>query len=553
MEQVQVSGTGCMMFSALTRRAEWIILCVVVCYILFYSRSAGHRNPHFASQPRWVCICKALPVSSGHLINSWLVTGPSRDLQEAPAPAPAISSPACVSSAAAVTQTAPPPTTPSSPRVSLAASPKRNDLVSPQSVSQEQLSVLTSLYRGNIFMVTSRWSVSAGTWAGMSKDFYREGQPILAYFPDSRTLGVLVQPTDLAGGQCTDRNPAGYLRSGSTSCTREVENLVWSCTILPSLRADTYYQGFVLLPVQIRPMNGHVAPSPKVEGESCVNVVSEPLLPAAQVTYLIQCQGHAGIIDARVAFSFSTVPLGVRRLRQVFHLQFLMGSGNFDAQRRSGNPGYLVGMPVLAFRENSPVSLTVPVNTAGGSCSPSARSPVVFGHGLQAGCHHRPDPQHTCRKLQDTITLLLLGPHPPDSLGMLGNASEHHLGDVTRVINDVPKLPDIPCKTICELATSMELQILWANLGPLSNPQSVILGARYRYRTQEVQCSRKTVSLSASVTFVDTSLHPPAPRSSWKFPLYPSPLSHASGQAGVHIPARAALFICCCCLLSALA
>ncbi|GCB81047.1 hypothetical protein scyTo_0022452, partial [Scyliorhinus torazame] len=66
--------------------------------------------------------------------------------------------------------------------------------------------------------------------------------------------------------------------------------------------------------------------------------------------------------------------------------------------------------------------------------------------------------------------------------------------------------------TSCALSLELEMQILWANLGPLANPQAAVLGARFQYQRQEIQCSTGRASLQTSVTFIETTRYPPAPR-----------------------------------------
>ncbi|XP_041032774.1 tectonic-3-like isoform X2 [Carcharodon carcharias] len=310
------------------------------------------------------------------------------------------------------------------------------------------------------------------------------------------------------------RGLSGYLQDHSSRCTRSVGDLNATCHMLPALNAESYFNNFDLSSVpnitiqervKIIPENGEDAYSPFVRDNKCMNVVSE-------VTYRIKWKGAEGIVGASVNFVVIDVPLSTTKIQQTFHTFFVRGPANGTAKRRSGNPGYLRGKPILAFNGEAAASLTVLKSTGDGSCSQLDRSPVLFQHQMRSGCFYRFSPGLTCSKLQTHINLLLLGNNPPDSLGILGNASSRNLESLTRIINLMPEALNVTCETSCNLSNMLEMQILWAMLGPLANPQAALLGARFQYQRQDVQCSTGRVSLKTSVTFIETTRYPPAPR-----------------------------------------
>ncbi|XP_062891545.1 tectonic-3-like isoform X3 [Mobula hypostoma] len=416
--------------------------------------------------------------------------------------------------------------------------PETNYFVAPWSVTRERFPLLASQYGESSFIIPSQLSVFDGKYTSPneSANFYKVGQRILTYFPHAHALGVFVQPTALVGGQCTDRNPAGFLQSRNSTCSRNLQDLRTSCNGLRALNAAEYYKYFVLLQtpnttvmreVRIQPQGGRVVPSPTLLNDLCINVISE-------VTYMIRSRGREGIVEANVSFTFTNVSLTATSIQQTYRVFFVMDSGNSTVKRRSGNPGYLIGKPILAFRGEDPASLSILRSEMDGSCSPTLRTAVVFRHNMRAGCWYSFDPRNTCRQRQEAINLILLGANPPDSLGILGNASGSELQGLTRIINGIPETANIMCEVSCTLAVSLDIQILWAKLGPLSNPQSAVLGARFQYHTQEVQCSSTKVSLRSSVIFVETTRYPPSPRGQpsldWKLPIdffYPFRVSRA--------------------------
>ncbi|XP_043539122.1 tectonic-3-like isoform X1 [Chiloscyllium plagiosum] len=410
--------------------------------------------------------------------------------------------------------------------------PKTNFYVTPQHIDRESFPLLVSQFgRGSFIRPLERQS---SKWPEtLSKASYQVGDQIKVFLLESFSLGILRQPTALTGGECTDRNPVGFLQDRSTTCTRSVRNLTDSCDMLASLNAVKYYEKMYLLStpnitfveswmnevngtkqqlwnkkanhtVQISVGNESVLP-PWVSNNMCKNVVSE-------VTYHIMHDGNEGIVGAKAAFRFTNVSFSVSKIQQRFNVFFLRMTESIPAKRRSGNPGYLKGKPILAFNGEEAASLTILKSSSDGSCSQFFRSDILFQHNMRADCLHSFESGSTCSDRQTDINSLLLGNDPPDSLGILGNASGRNPESLTKIISPVPEALNVNCQSSCTLATALEIQILWANVGPLANPQAAVLGARFHYQKQDVQCSSSRVTLKTFVTFVDTTRYPPAPR-----------------------------------------
>ncbi|XP_048476596.1 tectonic-3 [Rhincodon typus] len=391
--------------------------------------------------------------------------------------------------------------------------PRTNFFVTPQSIDRESFPLLVSQFGRGSFIRHSEQQSSE--WPKiLSEASYQVGDQIRMLLMQWFALGILRQPSALTGGECTDRNPAGFLQDRSTTCTRSVRDLTASCEMLASLNAVKYFENMYLLStpnitnvenlVHIVVEDKDVT-APWVSNNTCMNVVSE-------VTYHITYDGNEGIVDAVVAFGFTDVPLSTTKIQQRFNVFFLRVMESGPAKRRSGNPGYLKGKPILAFNGEEAASLTVLKSSSDGSCSQLVRNDILFQHNMRADCLYRFDPGQTCSDLQTRINSLLLGNNPPNSLGILGNASGKNLESLTKIINPVPKASNANCQSSCTLASALEIQILWANLGPLANPQAAVLGARFQYQKQDIQCSAGKVTLKTFVTFIDTTRYPPTPR-----------------------------------------
>ncbi|XP_038669446.1 tectonic-3-like isoform X1 [Scyliorhinus canicula] len=201
---------------------------------------------------------------------------------------------------------------------------KANYFVTPQSLRREKLPLLVSQFGRGSFIVSSEPENSTKILAS-SKDVYQVGDRILTLFPRIVMVGFLMLPLALTGGECTDRNPAGFLQDRSSSCTRNVGDLNATCQSLPALNAETYFEKFLLLPgpnitkawnkVRIVNEDPAMADSPFVWNNKCMHVVSE-------VNYKIEYSKDMGISAANVSFVLSDVPLSDTRIQQRFHISF---------------------------------------------------------------------------------------------------------------------------------------------------------------------------------------------------------------------------------------
>ncbi|OXB55340.1 hypothetical protein ASZ78_015180, partial [Callipepla squamata] len=144
-----------------------------------------------------------------------------------------------------------------------------------------------------------------------SKLSFQAGDPILIYFDSISALSVLRQPVKMGvSGICADGNPAGFLESKSTSCTRVFTNLSRSCVTDPALDAASYYRDFAILKV---PVNGTIAESMKVK----INPVGAPGAPyvkdnvcnnaVSEVIYEIEFNGTHGIQSVSVQFKVTGI------------------------------------------------------------------------------------------------------------------------------------------------------------------------------------------------------------------------------------------------------
>ncbi|XP_042636758.1 tectonic-3 [Orycteropus afer afer] len=359
--------------------------------------------------------------------------------------------------------------------------------------------------------------------------FYRAGDPILTYFPEWSVVSLLRQPAGVgAGGLCTENNPAGFLESKTTTCTRFFKNLTSSCILDPALDAASYYNFTVLkVPTGMTDLQNMKVPvtllsqagSPLLAGNTCQNVVS-------QVMYEIETNGTLGI--QRVFVSFGQTNLTVKpdaSLQQHFIIHFRAferSTATSLLSPRSGNPGYIVGKPLLVLTGDVSHSMTLLQSQGDGTCS-AKRHKVQFGVNAISGCKLSLK-KADCSHLQQEIDQALHGRPRPEHVAIFGNADPAQRGQWTRILSRNCNVLAMNCTSCCFIPVSLEIQVLWAYIGLQSNPQAHVPGARFLYQCQSVQDSQllTEVSLTTLVTFVDITQKPEPPRGQpridWKLP-----------------------------------
>lgn len=361
--------------------------------------------------------------------------------------------------------------------------------------------------------------------------FYRAGDPILTYFPKWSVISLLRQPAGVgAGGLCAESNPAGFLESKRTTCTRFFKNLASNCTFDPALDAASYYNFIVLkiprgmtdlqnMKFQVPVTLASEASPPLLVGNTCQNAVS-------QVIYNIETNGTFGI--QKVSVSFEQTNLTIEpdvSLQQEFIIHFRAFQQSMSTSLtvpRSGNPGYIVGKPLLVLTGDTSHSMTLLQSQGYGTCS-IKRYEVQFGVNAISGCKFRLT-EANCSHLQQEINQTLHGRPIPEHVAIFGNADPAQKGGWTRILRRNCSVSAVNCTSCCFIPISLEIQVLWAYVGLQSNPQAQVSGARFLYHCKTIQDSQQgtDVHLTTLVNFVDITQKPEPPRGQprmdWKLP-----------------------------------
>ncbi|NXI98113.1 TECT3 protein, partial [Psophia crepitans] len=387
---------------------------------------------------------------------------------------------------------------------------KLNYFQQPQDIKESDFLKFLGKYGRHSFLARSQVQPSFSA-------FYRAGDPILIYFDSSSVLSTLKQPLKMgASGLCVDGNPAGFLDSKSTSCTRIFTNLSKSCITDPALNAASYYRDFTVLKVPI----------------------NDTIVQSMKVIYEIEFSGTHGIQSVSVQFKVTNISgNSASSLQQHFTLHFWVSAPILPGLLpsltlshmlpRSGNPGYITGAPLLIANSGARQHMSILRSKGDGSCSQFLRHTVQFGRNMRTGCKLSLSPtleESNCSYIQQKLYKALQGTNRAENLAITGRAHSSQAEEWTTILIQNCSVQAVNCTSCCIVPVALEIQILWTMVGLLSNPQAQILGARYFYQCHSLKFLRTSmVPLSTVVTFTDMTEWPEPPRGQpqmhWKLPF----------------------------------
>ncbi|NXB95719.1 TECT3 protein, partial [Vidua chalybeata] len=391
---------------------------------------------------------------------------------------------------------------------------KLNYFQLPQDIKESDFAEFLEKYGRHSFLAPSQVQPSFSA-------FYRAGDPILIYFDSSSLLSMLRQPVKMgASGLCVDGNPAGFLDSKSTSCTRIFANLSKSCMTDPVLDAASYYRDFTVLKVPI----------------------NDTVMPSMKVIYEIEYSGTSGIESVSVQFKVSNISVNFSSsLQQHFTMHFwvsipilpgilrhLLSTKTLSHMLpRSGNPGYITGAPLLIANSGAMQHMSVLRSESDGSCSQFLRHTVQFGRNMRTGCKISLSPileDSNCSYIQQKLYKAFQGTNRTEDFAITGSANSAQAEEWMAILIQNCSVQAVNCTSCCMVPVTLEIQILWTKVGLLSNPQAQVLGTRHFYQCQPLKFLKTSmVPVTTVVTFTDMTDWPEPPRGQpqmhWKLPF----------------------------------
>ncbi|XP_021531197.1 tectonic-1 isoform X2 [Aotus nancymaae] len=339
-------------------------------------------------------------------------------------------------------------------------------------------------------------------------------------------------PSSLTSSLCTDNNPAAFLVNQAVKCTRkinleqceETEALSMAFYSSPEIRRVPDSRTKVPITVQsivIQSLNKTLTrwedtdvlqPALVNAGHFslCVNVVLE-------VKYSLTYTDEGEVIKADLSLLLGTVSNVVVPLQQKFEIHFLQE--NTKPVPLSGNPGYVVGLPLAAGFQphkgsgiiqitNRYRQLTILHSTTEQDCLAleGVRTPVLFGYTMQSGCKLRLTGALPCRLVAQKVESLLWGQGFPDYVASFGNSQAQDVLDwvpihfITQSFNR---------KDSCQLPGALVIEVKWTKYGSLLNPQAKIVNVTANLISSSFpeanSGNERTILISTAVTFVDVS------------------------------------------------
>ncbi|XP_047418197.1 tectonic-1 isoform X2 [Sciurus carolinensis] len=242
----------------------------------------------------------------------------------------------------------------------------------------------------------------------------------------------------------------------------------------------------------------------------CINVVLE-------VKYSLTYTDAGEITKAALSFLLGTVSRAVIPLQQKFEIHFIQQET--EPVPLSGNPGYVVGLPVAAGFQPQKGSgiiqtanrfgqLTILHSSAEQDCLAveGIRTPVLFGYNMQSGCKLRLTSAIPCRLVARKVKDLLRGQGFPDYVAPFGNSRAQDVLDwvpvhFTTLSSNV--------KDSCQLPVALVIEVKWTKYGSLLNPQARIVNVTAKLVSSSFPeasaGNERTVLISSVVTFVAAS------------------------------------------------
>ncbi|KAL2094350.1 hypothetical protein ACEWY4_009069 [Coilia grayii] len=370
--------------------------------------------------------------------------------------------------------------------------------------------------------VTPSFAQEEDTSVGLTvRDFYKVDDMILLQYNRISMLGTLKQPSPgVASSLCVDLNPARFMRATSHSCSRAVS--AQSCWTDHRLNVHSYFEDISLLRVPnlhnvevsdllipVVPMA--VWPSPSEQNGTCLYVISK-------VEYVIEFTHEGEITGATLWANFLNSTVDAQILQQ-FAVTFKLATP-VPTPATLPAMGLIAGTPVIGRfgGEVKPLTTLAPAVTC--SVPQAARVPILFTHNSISGCYFR-STSDNCAELRSEVLTVLMDIAVPNMVAMSSGPQPAWAEVITE---DCPESQaGDSCVTGCFVPRSLSIQLLWAQRGLLSFPQSYILGAKYQFGCQKVTCPLiSSLTVTSEVTFADTTVYPEPPRRTpqphWKFP-----------------------------------
>ncbi|XP_009246517.3 tectonic-1 isoform X3 [Pongo abelii] len=294
-------------------------------------------------------------------------------------------------------------------------------------------------------------------------------------------------PLSLTSSLCTDDNPAAFLVNQAVKCTRKIN--LEQCEEIEALSMAFYSSPEILrvpdsrtkVPITVQSIIIQSLNKTLTRREDtdvlqptlinaghfslCMNVVLE-------VKYSLTYTDAGEVTKADLSFLLGTVSSVVVPLQQKFEIHFLQE--NTKPVPLSGNPGYVVGLP------------------------------------LAAGFQPHKGGALPCQLVAQKVKSLLWGRFP-DYVAPFGNSQAQDMLDWVPIhfITQSFNRKHFVLQDSCQLPGALVIEVKWTKYGSLLNPQAKIVNVTANLISSSFpeanSGNERTILISTAVTFVDVS------------------------------------------------
>ncbi|KAM9850143.1 tectonic-1 [Aulostomus maculatus] len=332
---------------------------------------------------------------------------------------------------------------------------------------------------------------------------------------------------------CVDSNPAAFLKKQNSRCSRCLV-LDRDCGSLPGLSMETYtniqlFTGkntnssvvpVVVASIVLQSLDG-TQHELNLSGEENINPeLIHPTVCAnvvLKVFYVMKYNPAGQIVNATVSLVLGFVREVPLPLEQEFDITFVQEVIQEAVVHYSGNPGYVVGQPVLSgqttatgiersINPRDTLSLLHTAEDQDCMLGPQRRSPVLFGLNALSGCILRLEDAANCSLVSQVILDVLRGQNYPHFVSAFGNSPLDNPLDWVPIKN----IYNTKEAQSCSIPLSLHFEIEWTKYGSLVNPQAQIVSIKEEIQTNTTSLAllsggSSILSITSSVSFIPVS------------------------------------------------
>uniref|UniRef100_A0A673NCK9 Tectonic family member 1 n=1 Tax=Sinocyclocheilus rhinocerous TaxID=307959 RepID=A0A673NCK9_9TELE len=258
----------------------------------------------------------------------------------------------------------------------------------------------------------------------------------------------------------------------------------------PDVGNSSGYQGKIqedkVIGVEVAAITLHSLEGTQTPGDPADLVSYIPVLlynnVVQQVKYTFRYSEAGEILNVIASVLLGAIKSVTVPIQQELQITFLQEISSTPVLLFRGNPGYVVGRPLVAGTRKADGivqsadpkgSLTFLQNSGDQDCllGSSRRSPVLFGIDMVSGCTLKLSNRINCSLVSEVILWALKGQSFPDHVASFGNSLPQNPLDWVPIQNQT-----IASGTqACSIPLSYHLEVKWTKYRTLLNPQAQIM------------------------------------------------------------------------------